>query len=290
MREDFCAFILTHGRPDSVRTFSALEKHGYTGKVYLVVDDEDWAGGKYRERFGDRVLVFSKAEVARYTDRLDNFGGYGSPLWARNACWDLARRVGCRFFVQLDDDYTNFSHRRFGRRDGAEEESYHEWTLRQLDDVFEALVRFLERTSTLTIAMSQGGDHFGGIDGTKATIFLKRKAMNSFVCDVERPFLFLGRMNDDVNTYVVHGRTGGLFFTYWALQLHQIATQANEGGITDLYRSAGTYVKSFYTVMVSPSSVTVRTMGKTDRRFHHNIEWRKTVPKIIPERYRRVAA
>ena len=41
MREDFCVFILTHGRHDRVHTYNTLLKAGYTGKIYIVIDDED---------------------------------------------------------------------------------------------------------------------------------------------------------------------------------------------------------------------------------------------------------
>lgn len=33
MRDDFCAFILTHGRPDKVLTYRTLRRAGYTGKI-----------------------------------------------------------------------------------------------------------------------------------------------------------------------------------------------------------------------------------------------------------------
>ena len=64
---NFVAFILTHGRPDRVLTYDKLRKHGYTGKIYIVCDDEDKTLPEYRKRFGD-VLVFSKAEIAKTFD------------------------------------------------------------------------------------------------------------------------------------------------------------------------------------------------------------------------------
>ena len=44
----FVAFILTHGRPDRVLTYEKLRKHGYTGKIYIVCDDEDKTLPEYR--------------------------------------------------------------------------------------------------------------------------------------------------------------------------------------------------------------------------------------------------
>ncbi len=288
MRDDFAAFILTHGRPDNVLTLRFLETGGYTGRVFLVIDDEDPAGPEYRDRYGDRVLTFSKDEVDPLFDRYDNSPDRRSVVWARNACWGLARQVAARYFVQLDDDYYDPKFRRCGVRGGGSEPTYHGWTIRTtLDDVFEAMIRFIAGTPAVTIAMSQGGDHIGGEGNANAATRLIRKAMNSFVCDAERPFRFVGRLNDDVNTYVTHGALGVLMFTHTDLQLDQLPTQSNPGGLTDLYADSGTYVKSFYTVIAAPSCVTVRTMGRHNLRWHHAVNWRHAVPKILHERHRK---
>ena len=198
MRDDFCAFILTHGRPDKVHTLRTLQRHGYTGKVFIVIDDEDQTGDEYRRIFGDDVLGFSKDEVGRYTDQFDNFSDRRTILWARNACWDLAKQIGYRYFIQLDDDYYEFKHRRIGighRLSTSANQEYHGWKISNLDMVFDALVRLVETTPIKTVALSQGGDHMGG---EPHKLRYRRKAMNSFVCDTAKPFLFRGRINEDV--------------------------------------------------------------------------------------------
>ena len=117
---------------------------------------------------------------------------------------------------------------------------------------------------------------------------LKRKCMNSFICSTARPFKFVGRINEDTNTYVSLGALGHLFFTDLRIGLDQVQTQANPGGLTELYLDSGTYVKSFYTVMLSPSSVKVRLMGSTESRLHHSVSWEHTVPMIISEKHKRM--
>ena len=283
MRDDFCALILSHGRPDKVITYRTLRTHGYTGKVFIVIDDEDEDGEEYKRIYGDDVLVFSKDEVGRYTDQFDNFSDRRTALWARNACWDLAKQMGYRYFIQLDDDYGGWVYRRVGkghRLSLSIAEEYHAWTIKSLDAVFDAMVTLIAATPIKTIALSQGGDHQerGGLLQR-----FRRKAMNSFVCDTHKPFLFRGRINDDVNTYVSLGRVGHLFFTDQELQLSQHQTQSNTGGMTELYLASGTYVKSFYTVMAAPSCTTIGRMGTVQQRLHHRINWRKAFPLIIPE-------
>ena len=105
--------------------------------------------------------------------------------------------------------------------------------------------------------------------------------MNTFICDVDRPFQFSGRINEDVNTYTALQRRGGLFLTIMSAQVTQKQTQSNSGGMTDLYLDSGTYVKSFYSVMYAPSCVKVSDMGDTHRRIHHAVNWNAAAPKII---------
>ena len=103
MRDDFCAFILTHGRPDRVHTYTTLQRAGYTGKVFIVIDDEDKTADQYRATFGNKVLQFSKEEISTRFDEGDNFEDRRTITYARNACFELARAVGCRYFIELHD-------------------------------------------------------------------------------------------------------------------------------------------------------------------------------------------
>jgi hypothetical protein len=195
--------------------------------------------------------------------------------WA-GALWALARSVGARYFIELDDDYLTFQ---FHGYDKVPTQSAHK-RIMGIDRVFSAMADFVEATGCATLAMAQGGEY------RPERYRLTRKAMNSFVCDVERPFQFMGRLNEDVNAYVTEGNRGRLFFTYWMLQLNQTETQQAAGGLTDLYLDSGTYIKSFYTVMYAPSC----TRGIYSRwagRIHHSIRWNAAVPKIVHERHRK---
>ena len=280
MRKDFCAFILTHGRSDRVHTFNTLLRYGYTGKIFIVIDDEDKTADEYRLRFGDKVLQFCKQKYADQFDEGDNSGKRASTIYARAAMFDLAAQVGCKYFIQLDDDYTSFNYR-FGKDGTYQYGTFHG----TCDEAWQELVLFLESTESLTIAMSQGGDFIGG----GGNLCLKRKAMNSFVCSTSRPWMMMGRMNEDVTTYVTEGRRGKLFFTTTQIQLTQKQTQTNAGGMSELYLDSGTYVKSFYTVMYAPSCVQIGTLGDPRSkvyRIHHKINWNHVVPKIIQEQHK----
>jgi len=273
----FAAFILTHGRPDNVVTYKTLRACGYTGDVFFIVDNEDATVDRYRANFGaKRVIVFDKKAHADKIDEANNFDNRNVIVHARNASFDIAESLGVTHFVQLDDDYHFFG---FRGNDGAK-------TIRRMDAVFDEVLDFLDSTPTLSVAFAQGGDSIGGFSGVK----MKRKAMNSFFCRTDRRFTFLGSINEDVNTYVVEGTRGGIFFTFTGLQLNQPMTQTNDGGMTDIYLKHGTYFKSFTSVLFCPSSVRVAMMGINFPRMHHTIDWRATCPKIVPHHIRRLDA
>lgn len=279
--QDFIALILTHGRAENVVTYKALRSHGYTGPIALVVDDEDDQYEKYVQIYGDEVVQFHKAGVV--CDTYDNRQERRVILFARNVSFDVAKKLGYRYFIELDDDYTLFTTRfdREGNFKGKKQTD--------LNAVFCAMVDFLrECKSVSTIAMAQGGDYVGGGNANRSSkIQMWRKAMNSFICDTERRFDFRGRINEDVNTYTLLGSQGALFFTHNLVCLHQVETQKSKGGMTGAYVDGGTYVKSFYSVISMPSAVKVGVMGNKNMRLHHLVDWRHCVPMIMREEYKK---
>lgn len=284
MRDDFAIFILSHGRPDNVVTAKTLEKAGYTGKWYVVIDDEDKTEDKYRENFGDKVIQFSKKDVASRTDSADTSEDRRVILYARNACFEIAQDLGLEWFMEFDDDYDSIGHRYEGEGDDYRLLQTH---VSDLDGVLEAMITFLEETGSDTIAMAQGGDFIGGTNSNVWKQGLARKAMNSFIFNANNPIRFMGRINEDVNLYTRHNNVGHKIFTIASVMINQLPTQSNTGGMADMYMDTGTYVKSFYSVVYSPQAVTVNSMGETSRRLHHRVSWNNTAPKILNEKFRK---
>jgi hypothetical protein len=260
-----------------------LKKYNYTGTSYIVLDDEDKSVDQYITKFGvDRIKIFNKKEIADKTDEGNNFDNRRTTTHARNACFDIAEQLGYKYFLVLDDDYTVFRYRYI---DKYITKGY----VNNLDNLFLQTFKFYKNNKFISIAFAQGGDFIGGESCglLKNYMYNGRKCMNSFFCSTERRFWFLGQLNEDVNTYVTYGNKGGLFLTIPFVGLEQKATQLTTGGMTDAYLKYGTYVKSFTTVMMQPSSVFVAMMGFTKNRLHHRVIQRNTVPMIVKEMYKK---
>jgi len=279
-------FILSHGRPDRVKTVRLLEKGNYTGDWYIVCDDEDETLSQYQKKYGDKVLVFSKDKAKNMFDLMDNTNEKKVVVYARNYVFKIAEDLGLTHFIVLDDDYTQIYYVMLFVVGEGELMIRKERRVKNLDKLFEATFDLLDETGALTIAYAQSGDFMGGINGFMRKGF-KRKAMNTFFFRTDRKMEFMGRINEDVNAYVYHGMRGELIFSVAFVAVRQIRTQTNEGGLTDAYKNLGTYVKSFYTVMLAPSCVKIGAMGELYPRLHHVIDWEHCVPKIISDRYKK---
>jgi hypothetical protein len=280
---DFAVFILSHGRPDKVKTFKTLRKSGYTGKIYIIIDNEDSLTNSYIKNFGaENVIIFDKQKMADSIDEGNNFDNRKVIVHARNVCFQIAKELEIKYFVQLDDDYTSFRYRFIDKYTTT-------GTVKNLDKYFEIYLNFFKNTNCLSIAFAQGGDFIGGEGcGMISNYFHNsRKCMNSFFCSVDRYFQFVGSINEDVNTYTSLGSRGALFLTLPFIGLEQCATQSQKGGMTDAYLLSGTYVKSFHSVIMQPSSVRVNMMGFTNTRLHHRIKWSNTTPMIIDEKHKK---
>ena len=281
MRDDFVVLILSHGRAGNVPTVNVLDTYGYTGDWYIVIDHEDEIDA-YTEEYGkENVYYFDKDEMVGEFDRGDNFDRWNCNVYARNKCFEIADELGYDYFFMLDDDYSWFQYR-FNELLEYELQTPSDFNF---DNYIDAAIRYLNNANLDTLCMAQGGDFIGGRENWFAEpVQTKRKAMNTFLFRTDRPVEFRGTMNEDVNTYVRAQQLGKVFLTTNIASAEQESTQNHDGGLTDLYLDEGTYVKSFYTILYSPSSVQLQKLkGNKLERIHHYVESLYSVPKIVPE-------
>lgn len=277
-------FILTHGRPDRVYTYDTLRRSGFTGDIYLVVDNLDKTAEEYKKKYGDWVIVFDKEKSSDLFDVGDNNKNFRGVVYARNAVFGIAKDLGIETFIILDDDYKHFQYRFNSTFD------YKPKVIKNLDRVFAALIKFYKNTNIYCLAIAQGGDFIGGEESKLAKqVILSRKLMNLYVVSSKKPFEVMGRLNEDVCVYTNLGSRGKLFFTLNQISLEQLQTQSNPGGLTELYLDSGTYVKSFYSVLFQPSFVKVAILkDRENARIHHRVIWENAVPKILREEFKKI--
>ena len=278
---DFCIFIISYQRANNVKTYKTLQKCNCKYPIFIVVSDDDTQINQYKKNFSENNLViYSKREYIGKFDYMDNrIDKLSSAVFSRNAVFDIAKKLGYPFFLVLDDDYINFSYRYM------QNNKLRGKILRKsLDKILYLYKETLKALPNIhSLAMSQAGDFIGG-NMTRAFSYRRlRKIMNVFFCATDRRFEFFGRLNEDVNVYTKLGNIGYLFITIPEISIVQLITQRNEGGLTSSYLELGTYIKTFYTLLAMPSSVKIGIIQDTFSRIHHQINWKFTIPYILPD-------
>lgn len=276
--KDFAVFILSHGRADTITTYKALRDGGYTGRTYVVIDNEDDQEDLYRQKFGDDIIQFDKRDYLEKTDLGDLDTDRRIGVFARNFIQDEAKRLGYKFHLQLDDDVHGFTYR-FAQ--GKVLRALH---CSHLDEVFSGMVEYMKKTPITSLSFALSAYNMGGVDGSIKD-GMTRKTMTTFLMRADDLRYFHMRMNDDITTSLINGMRGKLYYSYLPIEVEVDKTQVKAGGMTDIYQKNGTYRKSFYSVMCCPSCVKVSAMGITDYRIHHTISWNNAVPKLLSERW-----
>ena len=301
--KDFVILILSHGRPGFLKshTWNVLNKTNSKARRVIVLSDDDPAISEYKDLFGkDSVFVFNKIKTEQDydLDLIDCYWGKSlsrkATVWARNEQFRIARALGYRWFMVLDDDYREIimRHKMVRSDDGTEFfPTFKELLFTPADEhgsIFDkCCVKYFKMLNSApwldATAFSQCGDFVGGINSILVKIPYRWKAMNVFFCDTEKEYRYYGRFNDDVNAYVLNGKRGRLSLTLNMPSINQEPTQGSKEGMTDIYKTFGTYVKSLTSAVVCPSSVSVSCMGTAVQRVHHLIEWSKACPLVVDE-------
>lgn len=280
-REEFAVFILSHGRAKEMTTVNMLKRYKYTGKYFIVLDNEDEQIKDYIRRYGkNNIIVFDKKKIEQSMDTGDNGGSLKCGVFARNFIIDEADKMGYKYHLQLDDDYNGYCFRYV--KDGRLRSS----KVTDLDKFFKESLRYLINGDLDCLGYGVASDYTGGINSKVMKGFC-RKSMNTFFLRADRKFYFVARMNDDVTTNLVNNKIGKKIITVLYAMVSMPATQRMKGGMTDVYTDEGTYMKSFYSVMFEPSACKVDATMKKVKRVHHSITWNNISPKILNERYKK---
>lgn len=279
MRKDFAIFILSHGRAKDIATAKAIQKAGYTGDWFVIVDDLDEQKEEYIEQYGEKVIVFDKKMIAERTDTITNTGDLRAPVFARNYCYDIAVARGYKFFGEFDDDLQSFM---FRYNDGGHLKSK---AITNFDEVIEAMLEYQEAANITSLGIACGGGMIGGVNG-KFSQKILRSIHQSFILRTDMPIEFKGLLNEDGIATEWCNSTGRLAFELCTICQSCPARSTNAGGLNELYKANDEYIRAFYLIIAFPNNLKIleRKGTITVRRNTDT-----AIPKIINERWKKFA-
>ena len=291
MIENFGVFIISYKRYDILKThtFKLLKTLKCKYPIYIILSDDDPTIRTYERIYGkENIIIFNKDEAHKLqqTDLGDTYHSMKScGSFARNYVFEAAKLKGCRYFLSLDDDFDHLCIR------GVMGDALHNYRVSHVDDNFfeelcEKFIKVLNSQPYLyCIGLSQLGDYIGGLKSGIYKFGYKFKAMGSFFCDTQKEYRYPGRFNDDVCGYITNNIKGRISLILHGFTLSTALTQNVKGGMTEIYRQNGTYLKSLYSSIMLPSVAKLKPMGESIFRMHHLIKYRNDVPKILNEKF-----
>lgn len=278
---NFCYVILSYNRANNLKTLKLLNNCNYP--IVILCGDDEPQKEEYNKLENEKIKVyyFNKVEEQKQTDDGINNNKLKAVVYARNYIWKLMQDLNYEYFCVLDDDYISLTFLQKNEKNKKEEIKVKDW-----DKISNIMINFLKNTKIDCISFLQGGDLIGG---TSNKLFFKRqvkkKIMNVFYCRTKTPFYFFGKINEDVNSYLVNLRNyGKIMFSLPFLKIDQTQTQKNKGGLTDIYLDVETYVKSFFSVMYCPSACKISIMGNKNKRIHHKLCIDNYAPAILRQK------
>lgn len=279
MRSDFAVLILTHGRAHDQVTFHELEKRGYTGKVYLVIDDLDEQREEYERLYGDSVIVFDKREYAKRVDTMTTKDELRSVVFARNAAYDIAADLGLSYFAMFDDDFSSFTFRyvKGGKLVSA--------PVTDFDALFKSMVAFLEVSGVTSLNIASGGALIGGVQGAYGK-GMGWSISGACVVNATDRMRFIGILNEDVNATLLGANGGKAILEIYSVTKGTPQRGTNDGGLRELYDENRQYVREFYSMLVHPSGMKL-IVSKDSASLRKSKAF--LYPKIISGRWKKDA-
>ena len=269
-------YIISKGRPNCT-TAQTLTKMNYPGDWFIVCGNNDETLPEYQRKWGEKVLIFDWYEQIKETDTLDNFGFENMPSGAapvRNATRRISEERGEIRHWQFDDDYNSFyiKNPKTGRNIRLNGDLFYKYLNKIAEFANNAKlnnVGFALPLESLPSTMLKFGQR----------VFNAHNLPN----DEELFTKWRGRLNDDLINALETHKYGfyEMYFKFMTIQMKE--TQSEEGGLTDIYKQEGTVRKTAYAVLIAPNNteLTIRY-----GRYHHKINWRTIIPKIIHEKYK----
>lgn len=277
MKNDYAVFIISHKRPE-VETLKTINGAGYTGEYFIVVDDKDLTIEKYKSRYGDHVLVFSKEEMLKETDTIDNYQILNAAVYAMNYCIKYSREKGYKYIAIFDDDTKKISLRY------ESEGKLKSYDIRDFDKVLELYINFLEKSNFLCVSFLPSARLIGGL---KSDVWEKREysnVANIFIIRTDSPY-FQGSLYQDLTYSVLNNYRGKLVKALLPVIYYQEPPENNlNGGLAETYTKYSKYTSIFHTVIACPSAVSIKASNDNIQIFAHKDAY---VPKILSETWKK---
>lgn len=193
--------------------------------------------------------MFNKQDYINTTDTCTNKTIRKVAVYARNACYDLARAIGKRFFFVVDDDLKFIQSKRQEGRKLKGKKIGKDHVFRVLD----AYVEWQAKSGFSAVGFAGVGEFLGGTASQIIKRGVARILQNFYCCDAEQRIDFKSVFCEDITTAVLSCNRGKMVVSPSVVMA---AFNVGKGTSIADYDGQG-YEYNFSCVMLAPASYKV---------------------------------
>lgn len=278
---NFAVFIISHERADRVETYDTLKRGGYTGQIFVVIDNEDSMLRTYLDRFGDDVLIFDKQHYKDIVDTITNDKRLSSAVYARNAVEDFAKLFELDAFGMFDDDVTNLRYRYLDKNSAKSQR-----LTQNLDIVFNSFIEYLIEGNIATLSFANVMIYAGGVSSEEDKVRLcsHRYTTCIHIRNTKLPVVWMSLTNEDSISGGVTAQKGYIWWTLPPIVYDTSQIGVLPGGMKSIYDKFPPFSRAFLSTVALPS---VNRVGCTKDRFNIHRNLKSAYPMIISSRYKK---
>lgn len=277
---NFACIIISHGRPHNIPTILSLKRSGYSGKFYILIDNEDKSQEQYLKNYED-VIIFNKNDFINKNHLLFDKSLKNVAVHARNAAENIARKLKLDYYLLLDDDIINFHYRYADNR-------LHSEKLYDLDSAINYYIKYMSDAGIATIGLAHDGMFLGGntqiFDSPQYS--KNRILANAFIRNLKYDVCWGPDMCEDFITSINENNKSNVWITLPFIGIHckkqGMNKSKSDGGNSEAYLMNGNYGVAKYAVLAHPDCYKL-----SQNMWFKCISYDMIVPRIISQEYKK---
>ncbi len=278
---NFAVFIISHGRPDRQHTLKTLRRGGYTGRIILVLDDEDSTYEEYKANDAE-IIQFSKLRFMVIADTVEREKRDASAVYARNAVEAFAKELRLDTFLMIDDDITGLRYR------WIENGSVKSLAVKGgLDKVFEYYSQYMLDTGIACTSFPFTMFYIAGTHDLERRITEYRHTYQIHIRNAHKEVEWTGTINHDTITQLLTMKRGYIWWSIPHLVFDAKPMNSESGGLKEVYDTIGDFNMAFLAMITSPDccSIVPSKGGRSSLQIKENKL--TSYPMIVSQEYKK---
>ena len=271
MKNNIAYFIASYGKPDDMPTLNALMRCKAEYPIYIVVGTDEPKLDRYKEVFGDNLLIFDKAD---YVDKIDDIGIYAKThkvcTYSRLAVNDFAKSLGIQYVVYLFDDIHYFQIR-YADKTTHKIKSIRDFSF---DKMMDCYVHILASSEDVYMVSAPQSSFYIGVNEAQTYKYTTRNG-NMLMYDVNKPLnVYRSSILEDMDIVIANNKIGKMSICPFGLQVCCRDPHTTSDCYGDMSKS------EYYQHLVLLGHKAVNLTRPT-------IPYANFTPKIISDKFRR---